>query len=361
MKNTLGELSLQFGFSFSGKDDFEITHSCNVDNPTPGGICYISNPSELSNLQTPEGVFNSQKKGLTTLHAERGCVIIVPKGTEYPGATLIYADDPLQLHANISVTLYPPPTSTSLIDQNTSIGENVQIGDRVSIYPGVVLYDNVILGDRVVLHAGVVIMNDTVLGSDCVIFPNVTIREGCIIGDGVIIHSGSVIGADGFGFYQREGKNLKIPQIGNVIIENNVEIGACTTIDRARFDHTVIGEGSKLDNLVHIAHNVKLGKQCLLTAQSGIAGSVTTGDELMMGGQSGIRDNLKIGHSVKLLARTLVTSKMDDNAVVGGMPARPIEKWRQIQAMINSLDSMFERLRSIETFLRKMGFGKKGK
>lgn len=360
MKNTLQELSKQFGFTYSGNDKFQITNSCSIDNPTAGGLCYLTHPSGLSNLKTPQGVFNNQQKNLSELHAEIGCVIIVPNETKFPGVTLIYSDDPLQLHSNITDVLYPSPKSNTLIHQNVSIGENVRIGEEVVLYPGVVLYDNVILGDKTILHAGVVIMNNTTLGSECRIYPNVTIREGSILGDRVIIHSGSTIGADGFGYYQRDGKNLKIPQVGNVIIEDDVEIGACTTIDRARFNHTLIGEGSKLDNLVHIAHNVTLGKQCLLTAQSGIAGSVTTGDELMMGGQSGIRDNLKIGRSVKLLARTLVSSKMDDNEIVGGMPARPISKWRQTQAMINSLDSLFERTRLIETFLRKIGFGKKG-
>ena len=256
-------------------------------------------------------------------------------------------------HCMAADILHPGTIRTQKVGNQADVGENVKIGKHVTRDSSAVVYDNVTIGDNTVIHAGTVIMNGSTIGKDCLIYPNVTIREESIIGDRVVMHPGVVIGADGFGFFQRDGKNLKIPQVGIVVIEDDVEIGANTTIDRARFTKTVIGRGSKLDNLIHIAHNVELGEDSLIAAQSGIAGSTKTGDHLMMGGQSGVRDNLVLGNKVTLLARTLVTSKTNDNAILAGMPSRPLDVWRKVQALINSLDSLFERIKRLEAFQKE--------
>ncbi|MBU2643857.1 UDP-3-O-(3-hydroxymyristoyl)glucosamine N-acyltransferase, partial [bacterium] len=283
--------------------------------------------------------------------------IIVPHGLNNPALNLIYSNDPIKHHIETTKLLHDPPGHSCSIHPDASVSEKATIGDGVTIDARSVIYEHVSIGKNTIIRAGVVIMANTGIGQDSLIYPNVTIRENCQIGDRVIIHAGAVIGADGFGYYQREGINLKIPQIGRVVIGDDVEIGAGTTIDRARFGETIIGSGSKLDNLIHVAHNVQLGEHALIAAQSGIAGSVKIGHHLMMGGQSGIRDNLKIGNGVTLFARTLITSKTDDHEIVAGMPSRPIKVWRQIQALINSLDNLFERVKRLEKRFTSKGEG----
>jgi len=348
MAYTVQELSTKLDLTFSGNGDTLIDHVCGIDKISAGGLAYITNPSELSNIPTPKGIFDSRQTDLNQIQSIEGSAIIVPVELKAESHTLIYSDDPILHHVKATELLYTSKSVTHEAHPQAIVGENVSLGKSVTLDAHVVIYDNVAIGDNTIIRSGTVIMENCTIGENCTIYPNVSIRENCHIGSGVIIHPGAVLGADGYGYFQRDKKNLKIPQIGSVIIEDDVEIGACTTIDRARFEATRIGRGSKLDNLVHIAHNVELGEDSLITAQSGIAGSTKTGHHLIMGGQSGIRDNLKIGDNVTLLARTLVTSKTDNDSNVAGMPGRPIALWRQIQALINNLDGLFARVKSLE-------------
>lgn len=350
---TLKTLSERLELEYSGKGETLLTHVCGLENIDQGGLSYITNPSELANLPTPAGIFDSRKKQLSEFKISPQAAIIVPPDIKSESYNLLFSDDPMLHHCMAAEMLHPGSTRTRKISNRASIADNVKLGKNVTIDSNAVVYDNVSIGDNTVIHAGTVIMNGSTIGNDCLIYPNVTIREESNIGNRVVLHPGVVIGADGFGFFQREGRNLKIPQVGVVVIEDDVEIGANTTIDRARFTETVIGRGSKLDNLIHIAHNVELGEASLIAAQSGIAGSTKTGDHLMMGGQSGVRDNLVLGNKVTLLARTLVTSKTNDNEIVAGMPSRPLEVWRKVQALINSLDSLFERIKRLEAFQKE--------
>jgi len=348
MSYTLKCLCDQLGLTFQGNAELRLDHVAAIETLDSGGVAYISQPSELADLPTPKGVFDSRDRRLPQGPAIGESAIIVPEGVAGPEYQLIFSRDPLRDHIRVTELLHPSLPACGIVHPDATLGKGVKLGRGVTVDARVVIYDGVEIGEDTVIRAGVVIMPGVVIGRKGMIYPNVVIRENCRIGDRVIIHAGAVIGGDGFGFYQRQGKNIKIPQIGNVVIEDDVEIGACTTIDRARFSQTVIGQGSKLDNLIHIAHNVRLGADSLIAAQSGIAGSTETGHHLMMGGQSGIRDNLKIGNQVTLLARTLITSKTDDRATVAGMPSRPIALWRRIQALINGLEGLFERVKTLE-------------
>jgi len=352
MKLTLKTLAEKLGLTYSGKADISLDHICAIENLDDGGVAFVNSPQELSDLPTPTGVFDSRQKSIENISVQMDAAIIVSQKIDSPSLNLIYSDDPLKDHIEATRLLYDPPDQSGAIHPDASIGKSVLIGKHVTIDARAVIYDHVTIGDHTIIRAGVVVMENSSIGKNNILYPNVTIRENCHIGNQVIIHPGAVIGADGFGYYQREGINLKIPQIGGVILGDDVEIGAGTTIDRSRFNKTIIGKGCKLDNLIHIAHNVELGDHSLIAAQSGIAGSVKTGHHLMMGGQSGIRDNLKIGDGVTLFARTLITSKTNDHEVVAGMPSRPIKIWRQIQALINSLDNLFERVKQLEKKFR---------
>jgi len=353
MQITLKELAQKLEVEFVGDGEISLNHVCGVESIRPGGLAFLTNPTVLASLPTPGGVFDSRQKELEGITLSTDSALIVPKGTKPNGQNLIWAEDPLDLHVRATNILHDAPKISGQIHPSAVLGVDVKLGENVTIDANVVLYDNVQVGSNTIIRAGVVVMENSMIGQDGLIYPNVSIRENCRIGDRVIIHANVVLGADGFGFYQREGKNLKIPQIGTVIVGNDVEIGSGTMVDRARFYQTKIGDGCKLDNLIHIAHNVELGEDSLIAAQSGIAGSTTTGHHLMMGGQSGIRDNLKIGNHVTLLARTLITSKTGDQEAVAGMPSRPLKKWRRIQAMINNLDSIMERLRELEQKFKK--------
>ena len=355
MELTLKELSERLNLPFSGDANLIINHTCGIDELKAGGLAYIADLKSMANLPTPAGVFDSRTKKLDDSEMAIKAAIIVPNGTESEKHNLLFSEDPMLHHAAAAEILHEGASRSGKVDERAVIGSNVRLGNNVTIDANAVIYDKVDIGDNTVIRAGTVVMENTVIGENCLIYPNVTIRENTVIGKNVILHPGVVIGADGFGFFQREGRNIKIPQIGRVIIEDDVEIGACTTIDRARFQETIIRKGSKLDNLIHIAHNVELGEHSLIAAQSGIAGSTRTGHHLMMGGQSGIRDNLVVGNGVTLLARTLITSKTEDSAIVAGMPSRPIEIWRKVQALINSLDNLFERMKKIERKLGKTG------
>ncbi|MDT8446718.1 MAG: UDP-3-O-(3-hydroxymyristoyl)glucosamine N-acyltransferase [bacterium] len=346
---TLKELAKRLNLDFHGDENLVLTHLSGFEEISAGALAFLMDSKALP---TPGGVFNQKQKDLAQVAADQPCAVIVPLGTEARDMNLIWAADPLAAHCQAANILQSPPQASGKIHPRAWVDPSAQIGENVTLDAGVVVYEGAQIGQGSVLRANVVVMAGARLGEDCLIYPNVTIREGCQLGDRVILHAGVVIGADGYGYYQREGKNHKIPQVGVVVLESDVEIGANSCVDRARFSQTRIGANSKLDNLVHIAHNVEVGAESLITAQSGIAGSTKTGTHLMMGGQSGIRDNLSIGNRVTLLARTLVTAKAQDGETLAGMPGRAFDKWRHQQASLAHLDRLLERIKALEEWMQ---------
>jgi UDP-3-O-[3-hydroxymyristoyl] glucosamine N-acyltransferase len=187
-----------------------------------------------------------------------------------------------------------------------------------------------------------------VIGENCELHPNVVIRERCILGNRVTIHSGSVIGSDGFGYEMFEGRHVKIEQVGIVQIEDDVEIGSCTTIDRARFGRTLIGEGTKIDNLVQIGHNCVLGKHCIIVSQTGISGSTRIGNHVTMGGQVGVAGHLVIGDKVMLLAKSGVTKSIPEPGAYTGYPAKPLMEGRKMLTYPGRVPELMERIKKLE-------------
>jgi len=209
----------------------------------------------------------------------------------------------------------------SFISDTAIIDESVQLGKNVTVGHNSVIGKNSVIGDNTVIDSNTVIAKNVLIGHSCHLFPNVTIYEDCILKDKVIIHSGSVIGSDGFGYLFHEGKQVKIPQVGNVIIEDDVEIGSNTSVDRATLGSTIIGEGTKLDNLVQIGHNCVLGKDSILCAQVGLAGSTIVGDRVFIAGQVGVGGHLKIDDGAMIGAQSGVSHSIPKNAKVFGTPA----------------------------------------
>lgn len=244
--------------------------------------------------------------------------------------------------------------------QVLSLFEKERFSYRGEIHPSavigcdVILEDNVTIGPKAVIESGVKILKNTVVGAGCyigrdvqigensIIYPNVSIYADCKLGNEAIVHSGTVIGSDGYGFTFHNGKHLKIPQIGGVIIGNEVEIGANVTIDRGTIHPTIIGNGTKIDNLVHIAHNVQIGEHCLIVAQVGVSGSVEIGDRVTLAGQVGIVGHLKIGNDTIVAARSVVMNNIEGKTMVSGFPAIEHKDQMRIMAAMKKLPEMLK-------------------
>ncbi|MDF0644085.1 MAG: UDP-3-O-(3-hydroxymyristoyl)glucosamine N-acyltransferase [Nitrospira sp.] len=260
----------------------------------------------------------------------------------------IVVPNPLLALAQVAQRFFVRPYTARGIATEVIRGKDVRIGTDPSIWPFVTLGDGVTLGARVTLYPGVFIGAGSTIGDGSLIYPNVVIREGCTIGKRVIIHSGTVIGSDGFGYVQHEGRHHKIPQLGGVTIEDDVELGANVSIDRATLGQTLIRKGTKVDNLVQIAHNVTIGEHAILVAQVGIAGSSTIGRHVMIGGQAGLADHIQIGDQVMIAARAGVNRNLESNQIVSGSPVMPHETWMKAQAVIPRLPELRRLLHGLE-------------
>jgi UDP-3-O-[3-hydroxymyristoyl] glucosamine N-acyltransferase len=250
--------------------------------------------------------------------------------------------------ARIVEQFFTPQYAARGVAAEIARGQDVEVGADVSIWPFVTLGDRVRIGARVTLFPGVFIGHDSVIGDDSVLYPNVTIRERCSIGRRVIIHSGTVVGSDGFGYVQHDGRHHKVPQIGSVVIEDDVELGANVSVDRATSGRTLIKRGTKVDNLVQIAHNVTIGEHSILVAQVGIAGSTTVGSGVVIGGQAGLADHLDIGDRVIIAARAGVNRSLTGGQIVSGAPAMPHETSIKAQAVFSRLPELRQHVRALE-------------
>jgi UDP-3-O-[3-hydroxymyristoyl] glucosamine N-acyltransferase len=259
-------------------------------------------------------------------------------------------------HAVVTVIgrFFTAPFKPRGIAAEVARGIDVRIGPDPSIWPFVVLGDRATLGARVTLYPGVFVGDDVSIGDDAVLGPNVAVLERCRIGSRVRIHGGSVIGGDGFGYIQHEGRHHRVPQRGIVVIEDDVELGANVTIDRATFGQTLVKRGTKVDNLVQIAHNVTVGEDSILVAQSGIAGSSTLGHHVVMGGQSGIGDHLTVGDMTMIAARSGVARDTEAGQIVGGNPALPHAVARRVYGVIPLLPELREQVRDLERRVRAL-------
>ena len=266
-----------------------------------------------------------------------------------PDVAVLLVDDADLALAKVLALLQPPVPrpaagvhASAVVDPSATLGENVAIG------PGVFVGAGASIGANTQLHPGVYVGDRAVIGSDCVFWPNVVIRERVQIGNRVIIHANSVLGADGFG-YRWDGKqHVKIPQIGDVIIEDDVEIGACTCIDRAKFDETRVGRGTKIDNLVQIAHNVRIGAHAIVCGQVGIAGTATIGNGVVLGGASVVRDHITIADGAMAAGHSVIAEDIEPKTVISGMPALPHRQTLREQASIRRLPELMVELRKLQ-------------
>lgn len=247
--------------------------------------------------------------------------------------------------ARFQVPLVQPSAGihpTAIIHETAQLGTNTAVGAFVCIGPGAQIGENSVIHDGTVIGAGVR------LGTGCVVHANCVVYDRSVLGNRVILHAGVVIGADGFGYIFRDGQHRKVPQIGTVVIEDDVEIGANSCIDRAKVGATRIGRGSKIDNLVQVAHNVQLGQGCILVSQAGIAGSTKLGNWVVMGGQSGVIDGIALGEGARIAAQAGVTKDVPPGQTVMGFPARERMAFQRAEVRINRLASLYEQVAELK-------------
>ena len=297
----------------------------------------------------------SSAKFLKKIDGCAAAAVIVPMDFKADTHNLLQVDVPMVAFAKIMQYFHPPIQPATGIDPTAVVGENFKCGQNVTVGSQAVIGRQVTIGDRVWIQPGVVVGDGVVIGNDVIIYPNVTIQARCIVGNRVIIHAGTVIGSDGFGFAP-DGKSYhKIPHIGTVHIDDDVEIGANNTIDRGTFGKTYIGRGVKTDNLVHIAHNVSLGDNTVLVAQVGISGSVTIGKNAILAGQAGVAGHLTVGDGATVGPKTGVGKPVPDGQIVSaGIPEMPHRLWLRVVRMIPKLPELGKRLAALEKKFKRL-------
>lgn len=337
---TLSELARWVdGDIVRGGLDLSLTGMAALDAAGPGDVSFLGN-----------------EKYYTQFLQTRAAAVLVPRGvTDGPEGTALIAVESPSLAFAVVVRHFAAATrafapgihSRAFVDPAAVLDPAT-----VRVQAGAVVMAGAVIGDGSDIGPNAVISEDVVIGKDCRIMANVNIRERCVLGDRVILQPGAVIGSDGYGYEFSEGRHIKIDQVGIVEISDDVEIGANTTIDRARFGKTLIGEGSKIDNLVQIGHNCVIGKHCLIISQVGISGSSHLGDYVTAAGQVGIAGHVTIGSKAVLSARTGVTASIPGDEVYAGKPAQPMRDEMKIQALVRRLPKLIARVKALEDTLR---------
>jgi len=315
-KITLAEIAKHCGLKLQGDGNIRIHRLCGLSDNQPDALSFVANAeltaaAEKSNIPAFVVRPDAAIKGKASLFHDNPDYAISQIADLFRRSQLTYSQD---IHAS------------AIIDDSVTLGDNVSIG------PNVVIGANVNIGANTRIIANVVIMDHVTIGEDCLIYPQCVIREDCSLGDRVILQSGVKIGGDGYGFAHYNGEHVKTPQLGNVILEADVEVGANATIDRGRFTATRIGAGTKIDNLVMVAHNVQTGQNCLLVSQSGVSGSTVLGNNVTLAGQVGLVGHINIADNVTLLGQSMATKDIREAGMWAGSPARPAALWRKAVA-----------------------------
>lgn len=332
-RKTLGELAEIVGGEVSGDRNIVITGLSGIKEAKEGDLTFIANSKYLPLIR----------------ETSASAILVSRDNSVISNKPVIITENPSLAFAKV-IALFSPcyAAHPQGIHASAILGKNVKLGKNAAIGAYVVIDDEVIIGDNSIIYPGCYIGHHTLIGNDALIYSNVSVRECVIIGNKVIIHSGTVIGSDGFGFAAVKGVHEKIPQIGTVVIEDNVEIGANVTIDRARFDKTVIGKGTKIDNLVQIAHNVIIGENSIIVAQAGISGSTTIGKGVVLAGQAGLVGHITIGDGAVIAAQAGVTKSIPSNTKVSGYPAKPHDEAKRVNACVQRLPQIYKTINELK-------------
>ena len=306
----------------------------------------ITGLSDIKTAQTGDLIF-AVAEHLDEAKTTSASAVIVPLDADELKVPVIRVAEPKAAFAKLLTILVAQPQVKVEISDKAQIGEGVEIGKNVTIMAYAVIDDYAKIESGAIIYPHTYIGQYAQVGANTTIYSNVTIRENCKIGKNCIIHASAVIGADGFGFTTKDGIHTKVPQVGNVVVENDVEIGANVGIDRAAMGSTVIGHGTKIDNLVHIGHNCKIGANCLIVAQTGISGSTIVGDNVTFGGQVGTVGHIKIGGNSVYAARSGISKNMPENFFGAGFPIQTHADWLKTQAAIKKLPELIKQVKQL--------------
>ena len=343
MQMTLKEIASFLGGTVIGADDTIINDIRPIEEASEGNITFIAN-----------------KKYLKQLNLTKASAILVSPQTVAEGKNLVIVADPYAAFGKLLTLFYPLEHSRSGVSSDAYIEEGATISPGATIFPRAYIGKGATIGNGAVVYPGVFIGSNACIGDDSILYANVTVYHSCIIGKRVILHSGVVIGADGFGFASPGRDNTKIPQVGIVQIDDDVEIGANTTIDRAAMGRTWIQRNVKIDNLVQIAHNVVIGENSAVAAQVGISGSTKLGKGVMVGGQAGMVGHINIGDGVMIAAASSVHKNIKPGQIVVGSPQMPHDEWLKIEAcklrlprMRTTLEEMVKKVECLQEKINK--------
>ncbi|MDD5761626.1 MAG: UDP-3-O-(3-hydroxymyristoyl)glucosamine N-acyltransferase [bacterium] len=313
--------------------DAEVSGIAALGEAGPGQVTFLSNP-----------------KYAVQARETKASAIIARQPIPGAGCAFLLTPDPYLAYARAVEQFHPPARLAAGVSAQSSVHPTAVLGKEVHVGPFAVVAEGAVVGDRVTLYPGAYVGKGAVVGEDTVLHPRVTLYEGVRVGKRVLLHAGCVIGSDGFGFAPTPQGYRKILQVGTVEIGDDVEIGANTTIDRAALGVTRIGPGTKLDNLIQVAHNVEIGRDTVIAAQVGIAGSARVGDRVMLGGQSGLAGHITVGDGVMLGGRSGVAASIsaDETRAWSGVPAVPHKTWLKMVTLLPRLPELFRRVKRLE-------------
>jgi UDP-3-O-[3-hydroxymyristoyl] glucosamine N-acyltransferase len=335
----LKDLAAALNCALVGNPETEVLGVAPIENATPGTLTFFNN-----------------KKYRRHLHVTGAAAVILESAEDIPeGKSGLISPDPYLAFAEAMNLLYPPPTPERGAHPSAIISSSATLGENVSIGPFTVIGDGVVIGDEVSILAHCVIYPGARIGRRSLIHSHCVVREGCVIGERVILQNHVVVGGDGFGFAKRPDKSwLKIPQSGVVVIEDDVELGAGSAVDRATIGSTVIGKGTKIDNLVQIGHGSSVGRDTLLCAQVGLAGSTRVGNEVILSGQVGVAGHLEIGDRVIATAQSGIPNSVEEGKIISGYPAIENRNWLKSSALFAQLPKLQRELREIKERLNNV-------
>ena len=323
MKKKIKEIALLLNGDVAGDGEVVIEHIRAIDEAGEGDLTFIANTQYLKKLESTGA-----------------SAVLVSPGTEYTGKNLIIVRDPYVALGKLLPLFYPDYDVSPGISGQAFIEKGAHISPEATVYPGVTVCRGARIESGAILYPGVFVGNDAFIGEGSILYPNVCVYKKCLIGKHVILHAGVVVGSDGFGFANPGAENLKIPQVGIVQIDDDVEIGANTTIDRATLGKTWIKRGVKIDNLVQIAHNVVIGENSVIVSQVGISGSTRLGKSVIIGGQAGLVGHINIGDNVMVGAKSGIHEDVANGQVVSGAPHLPHKEWLRVVSCLPRLPYM---------------------
>ena len=334
----LRELAASLGCAVRGDGEVEVLRVAGIDESGPGDLTFVANSRYLPRLATT-----------------RASAVILAPEVQSPLPSLL-SPEPYLAYARAATLLNPPARPAPGVHPSAQVHPTAVLGPDVHVGALAVVGPRARVGARTAIHPHVVLYADVVIGEDCLVHSAAQVREGCRLGDRVIVQNGAVIGGDGFGFARRsDGAYEKIPQVGIVVIEDDVEIGALVAIDRASMGETRVGRGTKIDNLVQVGHSVRIGRDTVIAGQVGIAGSAKIGDKVTLAGQVGVAGHLTVGDGAIATAQTGIPADVEPGAVVSGYPAIDNRAWLKASAVFARLPEMLRRVRELERRLEEAG------